>query len=89
MGDMAHTLGCLRGTYMGDHNGERPTAFRIHPEDWHKLLSEVQPLSGWMGPDRKFMGMNALVDPKWQKGFPVCVGTKGAAEAIEAGAHQG
>lgn len=84
---MCNTLGVLRGTFMSDHEGRKPSAFRIHPNDWYKLLSEVRPPSGSMGPDTRFMGMVPLIDNRWPEGFPICVDQRGAAEAIEAGAH--
>lgn len=88
MESMGNTIGVIRGSFMTERQGQHPTAFRIHPEDWYKVMSEVQPYSRHMGPDMRFMGMVALIDPKWPQGFPMCVDPKGASEAIEAGARQ-
>lgn len=85
---MTNTIGVIRGTFLTERQGAYPAAFRIHPKDWYKLLSEVSACSSNLASDMRFMNMVPLVDPKWKRGFPICVDTKGASEAIEAGARQ-
>ena len=65
----------------------RPTALRIHPEDWYSLLAEVTRNFAPVDGGKRYMGMVPLIDPKWPRLFPSCLNPKGAADAIEAGAR--
>lgn len=85
---MTETVIVLYLAYQTDHGGNRPTALRMHPEDWDRLRYEVDAASGYLAPGgKRFMGMVPLIDPRWKKGFPICIGPSGAAEAHEAGAR--
>lgn len=71
-------------------NGMPPKAFRIHPDDWFRLLSESSRDEGhgMLDPTTwRFMGMAPLIDHRWPRHFPACLDAHAAAEAIEAGAR--